>query len=674
MSRPVDSSEGSHATGHKSFQLAFADRIRSLECPDEVVSTASALLGQHLKLARVVYGAADAASDLLTMKPDWTNGELPSLAGVVLRLADFGPLVVDAVRQGSDLVIADVTTDPRSAGHVAAYAANGVRAFVAIPLMKGGRLRAILSLHDSQPRQWTPQEVALAHDMVDRTWAAAESAQADAELRRERDQSQHIFDSMTEGFAVLDRHWTVSRVNAEGLRMTQRAAHEVIGQEHWTLWPAMKGTELDRFFEQLRQAPQKRVTEVPFSFAGGAQGWMEVRAYPLLDSGMALFFRDITERKASQAQLEDADRRKDEFLAMLAHELRNPLAPITAAAELLRTARLGEEQISKTSEIIERQVHHMTRLVDDLLDVSRVTLGLIELDRHPLDIYQLVSSAIEQVSPLIRARQHQLSVQMAADRTWVQGDRQRLVQVLANILNNAAKYTPEGGHLQLSTAIRDGRVLIRVTDNGAGMTPDMLMRAFDLFSQAGRTSDRSMGGLGLGLALVRSLVELHQGQVWCDSPGLGRGSTFTVSLPRLLAETLPAEAQEKPQAGPAPRAPLRILIVDDNADAASMLAMLLELSGHRVWVEHGWRGAMERAQREAPQVCLLDIGLPEVDGNELVQKLRALPGMAQALYVAVTGYGQANDRRQTLAAGFHHHLVKPVDTELLTALLDAFDR
>lgn len=200
------------------------------------------------------------------------------------------------------------------------------------------------------------------------------------------------------------------------------------------------------------------------------------------------------------------------------------------------------------------------------------------------------------------------------------------------------------------------------------------MRAFDLFSQAGRTSDRSMGGLGLGLALVRSLVELHQGQVWCDSPGLGQGSTFTVSLPRLLTETLPAEAQAEPQAKPAPRSPLRILIVDDNVDAASMLAMLLELSGHRVWVEHGWRGAMERAQREAPQVCLLDIGLPEVDGNELVQKLRALPGMAQALYVAVTGYGQANDRRQTLAAGFHHHLVKPVDTELLTALLDAFDR
>jgi CheY-like chemotaxis protein len=263
---------------------------------------------------------------------------------------------------------------------------------------------------------------------------------------------------------------------------------------------------------------------------------------------------------------------------------------------------------------------------------------------------------------------------MAPDSLRVQGDRQRLVQVFANILNNATKYTPPGGHLRLVTRRHAEQVLVEVADNGMGMTPEMLTRAFDLFSQAGRTSDRSSGGLGLGLALVKSLVELHRGRVWCDSAGLGQGSTFTVCLPPLRAQGAAEGAPEPEATQPAQSHALRILVVDDNVDAASMLAMLLELSGHQVWVEHGWRGAMERAQQQAPQVCLLDIGLPEVDGNELVQRLRALPETAQSLFVAVTGYGQANDRRQTLAAGFHHHLVKPVDTDKLTALLDAFAR
>lgn len=657
------------AAGQQAFRLTFTDRLRPLENPDEVVAVASELLGQHLGLARVVYGAADDSGEFLTMKPDWTRGDLPSLAGVELRLADFGPLIVEAVAAGRDLAIDDVATDPRSADYVDAYAANGVRSFVSISLMKAGRLRAILSLHDSKPRHWTPHEVALAHDLVDRTWAAAESARAAAELRQERDQSQYIFDSMTEGFAVLDRHWNVTRINAEGLRMTRRSAHDVIGRDHWTLWPDMKGSELDRFFEQVRQTHQTQTVEVPCRLVPSSPGWMEVRAYPLLDQGVALFFRDITARKASQAQLEESDRRKDEFLAMLAHELRNPLAPITAAAELLQTARLDADQIDQTSQIIQRQVRHMTSLVDDLLDVSRVTLGLIELERRPLDVRHLVNDAIEQVTPLIRARQHQLSVKLTPAATRVLGDRPRLVQVIANILNNAAKYTPEGGLLRLSTTVSNDQVLIEVADNGAGMTPELVLRAFDLFSQAGRTSDRSSGGLGLGLALVKSLVELHQGTVWCDSAGLGQGSTFTVRLPLLLTPDGPAGQPEDSACAPAADKGLRILLVDDNVDAAAMLAMLLESAGHTVWVEHGWRGALERALAQSPQVCLLDIGLPEVDGNELVQLLRAQPETAGALFIAVTGYGQANDRRQTMAAGFHHHLVKPVNTDQLMSLL-----
>ncbi|HEX8604330.1 MAG TPA: PAS domain-containing protein, partial [Pseudoduganella sp.] len=333
---------------------------------------------------------------------------------------------------------------------------------------------------------------------------------------------------------------------------------------------------------------------------------------------------DITQRKAAEEALREseerlrlADRRKDEFLAMLAHELRNPLAPISAAAELLQIARLDEERVRRTSQVIGRQVRHMTSLVDDLLDVSRVTSGLVELEKAWVDVNHIVADAVEQVSPLIRGRHHQLELHLMPDATMVQGDRKRLVQVLANILNNAAKYTQEGGTIQLQTDVRDEHVLLVVTDNGIGMAPELVARAFDLFAQAERSPDRSLGGLGLGLALVRSLVELHHGRVTCESAGVGHGSRFTICLPRLH---MPAH-QGGGHAGDAGLhgqvQGLRIMVVDDNVDAAAMLAMLLEASGHHVAVEHDARRALARAREESPQVCLLDIGLPDIDGNQL---------------------------------------------------------
>lgn len=241
--------------------------------------------------------------------------------------------------------------------------------------------------------------------------------------------------------------------------------------------------------------------------------------------------------------------------------------------------------------------------------------------------------------------------------------------MIVNLLTNSAKYTREGGQILLKTQVRNKHVLIQIADNGIGMTSELVSRAFDLFSQAERTSDRSSGGLGLGLALVKSLIDLHHGTVACESPGLGKGSTFTVCLPRLLEQDL-AEAPQPAQPAPAESSsPLRILVVDDNVDAASMLGMLLEAAGHEVLIEHESRRALERAASEAPRVCILDIGLPEMDGNELAQRLRASPRTAGAVLIAVTGYGQDSDRGQTLAAGFDHHLVKPVDTKQLTAIL-----
>jgi CheY-like chemotaxis protein/two-component sensor histidine kinase len=304
--------------------------------------------------------------------------------------------------------------------------------------------------------------------------------------------------------------------------------------------------------------------------------------------------------------------------------------------------------------------------------MSRVTRGLVELDRTTLDIRHIVNDAVEQVTPQMRARQHHLELHLTPHATLVCGDRKRLVQVVANILNNAAKYTHEGGSIQLRTDVRESHVLIEVADNGIGMAPELVSRAFDLFAQAERSSDRSSGGLGLGLALVKNLVELHEGSATCESAGLGKGSKFTICLPRLLPPESGDDAAFADRVHPSGHAKkLRVMIVDDNVDAAAMLSMLLEASGHEVLVEHDGRGALARAAAEAPQVCLLDIGLPEMDGNELARHLRMLPATTDAVLVAITGYGQEKDRAQSLAAGFDHHLVKPVDTKTLAAILDA---
>ncbi|WP_225984613.1 ATP-binding protein [Noviherbaspirillum aerium] len=669
--RVIADREKSAAARNLDFRLTLADQLRPLVDPDEVIATASELLGKHLDVARVLYAAADESGEILRIKRDWVNGTLASMAGVVLKMDDFGPLIGEAMRAGKTVVIADVMSDERSSSYGHAYASIGIRAFVAIPLIKEGNFRAILTLHDTHPHPWTEHDVALAQDMVDRTWAAEESARAQAELRIERDRSQAVFDTMREGFGMVGRDWTMLYMNAEGLRMGDRSGHQIVGRNHWDIWPEHAGTEVERMYRRVMQTRQSEMLEIQHPHADGTVTWLELRVYPRTDGGLAIFFRDVTSRKEAEEKLRDADRRKDEFLAMLAHELRNPLAPIGAAAELLQMVKLDEARVRQTSQIIGRQVEHMTGLVDDLLDVSRVTQGKVELDKAPLDINHILTDAVEQVSPLVGARQHRLMLDLSRNGVLVSGDKKRLVQVVSNLLTNAAKYTPEGGTILLKTALREDRIHIEVTDNGIGMDKELVERAFDMFTQAERSLDRSSGGLGLGLALVKSLVELHGGTVTCASAGLSQGSTFTVCLPRLLEK--PASVGQR-QGGdwvqPA-QAPLKVMVVDDNVDAAVMLTMLLEAAGHEVLVEHGPYRALERAKADRPKVCLIDIGLPELDGNQVAQRLRSLPEMAHAVLIAVTGYGQENDRNTALAAGFDHHMVKPVDTKHLAAILNA---
>lgn len=379
---------------------------------------------------------------------------------------------------------------------------------------------------------------------------------------------------------------------------------------------------------------------------------------------------DIHEIEQAQEELRAANRRKDEFLAMLAHELRNPLAPISAAAELLRIPRLDPDQVRTTSEVITRQVGHMTELVDDLLDVSRVTRGLVNLQRAIVNLNDVIVDAVEQVTHIVNTKRQTLKTNVAGEPIQVMGDRTRLIQVFSNILNNAARYTPVEGEISIQVEKLNNQVQVRVTDTGPGIGPDLLPHVFELFTQAERSPDRSQGGLGLGLALVKSLVELHQGSVTARSAGPELGSEFTVVLPLYSGATdSSAEGQPPPKTRQKTESATRILVVDDNVDAAQTLCLLLDSHGYPTHAEYTAADAIEFVSQHSPPVIILDIGLPDMDGYELARRLRSKPEGRSALLIALTGYGQSRDREQSAEAGFAHHLVKPVNMDELLSVL-----
>jgi len=391
--------------------------------------------------------------------------------------------------------------------------------------------------------------------------------------------------------------------------------------------------------------------------------------------------------RAVEEALREVNQRKDEFLAMLGHELRNPLAPITSAAQILRIHAASHPEIEWARAVIDRQTRHLARLVDDLLDVSRIVRGQIVLHREELDLAEIVTHGVETSRPLIRARNHRLHVQLPRAQVRLPGDLTRLAQVLANLLNNAAKYTDEGGEIWLDACREGNQAVLRVRDTGAGIPATLLPRVFELFAQAERTLDRSQGGLGIGLTLVKLLVEMHGGSVEARSDGgPGEGAEFIVRLPSSedaaaasfepfapeptpASQSLARATAARPPPARRPPGALRILIVDDNVDAADSTAMLLGLDGYETHSVHSARAALEVASSISPDVVLLDIGLPEMDGYEVARRLRSLPQGAPSMIVALTGYGQPADRERASLAGFDEFLVKPVKTSVLNGLL-----
>jgi signal transduction histidine kinase len=377
----------------------------------------------------------------------------------------------------------------------------------------------------------------------------------------------------------------------------------------------------------------------------------------------------LAQRERAEQSLRDADRRKDEFLAMLGHELRNPLAPLMTGLQLLELADIRDPVVLRVRAVIERQVHHLARLVDDLLEVSRVTRGLIRLRREMLDLIPVLRSAIEAGRPAVEAAEHELTVDLPGVPMMVAGDAVRLTQVFANLLSNAAKYTDAGGHIRVSATRKADRVLVSVRDDGIGIPESRLESIFEMFSQVDRWHRRTQGGLGIGLTLVRTLVTLHGGRVEARSEGLGAGSEFLVDLP--LATGAAASARAEGIGAPRNFPPRRILVVDDNLDAGEMLRALLTALGATVRKVHSGRGALEAMDSFKPDTVLLDIGMPDMDGYEVARRIRATPAHCGVLLVAVTGWGQEQDQRRSMEAGFDHHVVKPLDIDRLEDLLMA---
>lgn len=373
--------------------------------------------------------------------------------------------------------------------------------------------------------------------------------------------------------------------------------------------------------------------------------------------------RHIDEQAQSSAALRDADRRKDEFLAVLAHELRNPLSAVRTA---VATAALDPARRDEALAIARRQTEQLGWIVDDLLDVARITQGRIVLRREPLRLASVIERAVESVRPFIESRRHRFTIAEGAEPLWVNADGTRLEQVLVNLLSNATKYTDPGGAISLTIKRAHANAVVRVRDTGVGIAPELLARVFDLFAQADRSLDRAQGGLGIGLTVTRRLVELHGGCIEAASAGLGCGSEFVVTLPLVAAPAVP-DVSPGPDAVAGRAA--RVLVVEDNVDAAEALQMLLEVLGHRGRVVHDGLAALDAARRIRPDVMLVDIGLPGIDGYEVARRVRSAPDLRTILLVALTGYGQADDRERAMAAGFDRHLVKPVDPDGLDTLL-----
>ena len=474
---------------------------------------------------------------------------------------------------------------------------------------------------------------------------------------------------------MLDPEGRVTSWNAGAERINGYAAAEIMGRDVSVLYPAEARQRGWPEHELATAREQGRFEDEGVRVRkDGRAFWANVVVTPVFGAaggalrGYAKVMRDLSDRKRIE-QLERAERQTNEFLAMLAHELRNPLAPIMNALNLLNRKSTADPGELWVREVLHRQTGQLSRLVDNLLDVSRLTRSAVVLDKKPVDLRNIVRNAAEACMQGIREREHRLELSLPEDRLMVDGDEVRLNQVVHNLVHNAAKYTPPGGLIQVKAGLESGRIVVRVRDNGIGMDAELQRSAFEMFRQANQGLDRPQGGLGVGLTLVQRLVALHGGSVEAQSEGPGRGSEFIVRLPMREEPPIVDLSQARAEPAQAPRRPRRVLVVDDNQDAAQALRLLLQGEGHDVKVALDGSSGLAMAREYRPEIVLLDIGLPKMNGYEIARLIRDDPALKGTTLVAVTGYGQLQDRARASASGFDHHMVKPVDFQALQRLL-----
>ncbi|MGQ9426613.1 PAS domain-containing protein [Gilvimarinus sp. F26214L] len=668
-----------HEARPNAFRIALSDAIRPLERSEDIQRIATRIIGEHFGVSRANFAIVH--DEWAIVEEEYAK-DAPSMLGCY-RISAFGRIFNRDSASGRTLVVREIEKDPRlTAEEKSAYRDIQVTNLVVVPLIRRDRLAAVLSVSGPEPKEWSDQEVMLLEEAGDRIWNAMERADAEEAMRKSEELYRLISRATNDVIWDWDPESGRLKWNESLRSQLDLEPEDMPTLEDWyeRVHPDDRARVRDSFRKAVENQHGTWSEEYRLKRKDGGYASLLDRGYLARDENGKLYrmigaMLDLTERRQAEealrtlnAQLVESDRRKDEFLAMLAHELRNPLAAIHNAVLLLGHT-VQDPRSQRYLDILQRQSGHLSGLVDDLLDVSRVTRGLIMLKQERVNLAAVAGQALESVRILLENKGHVLDLQFPTEAVDVYGDPVRLEQILVNLLTNAAKYTDPEGQIQLRISASDGWAQVSVKDTGIGIAPEMQQRIFTLFGQAERGLDRAQGGLGIGLTIAKTLVELHGGTIEAHSAGLGKGAEFIVRLP--LAERVDAGPKETVESPRTDQSRKRILVVEDHPDVAETLGLLLTEAGHRVTAADTGPAALEKADSFEPDIVLLDIGLPGMDGYEVARRMRENPHTRGAVIAALTGYGQSSDREQARAAGFNAHFVKPVNFRALSAFINS---